>query len=185
MSHFFVNLDKLLYSFKKKSLVLLILLNLKVRGTFNSFVVTCLHPPSVCCEGCKEKVQFKDILGRYLEGEQLVSCHALPSPPEEVGVDVGEAVVLGQWEQDTRRTATVTLAAEAAVADATAGRTLPLLERNKGLNTQPPERVKIVIRQYICDMVCCGLKNIVCFIQVYISMWSNWKCLIYQFIRIF
>lgn len=72
-------------------------------------------------------------------------------------MDVGEAMVLSQGEQDTRRTATVTLAAEAAVADATAGRTFPLLERSKGLNTQQPERVKIVIRQYICEMVCCGL----------------------------
>lgn len=33
MSHFFVNLDKLLYSFKKKTLVVSILLDLKVLGT--------------------------------------------------------------------------------------------------------------------------------------------------------
>lgn len=76
----------------------------------------------------------------------VVPC---PSPPEEVGVDVREAMVLSQGEQDTCRTATVTLAAEAAVADATAGRAIPLLERNKWLNTQQPERVKIVILQYL------------------------------------
>lgn len=46
-------------------------------------------------------------------------------------MDVREAVVLSQGEEDTRRAAAVTLAAEAAVADATAGRTLPLLERDK------------------------------------------------------
>lgn len=52
-----------------------------------------------------------------------------PRIPEEVGVDVREAVVLRQGEEDTRRAAAVTLAAEAAVADATAGRTRPVLER--------------------------------------------------------
>lgn len=50
------------------------------------------------------------------------------SPPEEVGVNIREPVVLSQGEQDSCRTATLTLAAEAAVADATAGRTLPLLQ---------------------------------------------------------
>lgn len=43
-------------------------------------------------------------------------------------MDVGEAVVLSQGEEDPGRTAALALAAEAAVADATAGRTLPLLE---------------------------------------------------------
>lgn len=37
MSHFFVNLDKLLYSFKKKNpLVVSILLALKLHGTFEN-----------------------------------------------------------------------------------------------------------------------------------------------------
>lgn len=46
-------------------------------------------------------------------------------------MDVREPMVLSQGEQDARRTATLALAAEAAVADAAAGRTLPLLqERN-------------------------------------------------------
>lgn len=53
------------------------------------------------------------------------------SPPEEVGVDVGEAVVLSQGEEDTGGAATLALAAEAAVADATAGRTRPLLEERE------------------------------------------------------
>lgn len=55
--------------------------------------------------------------------------------PEQVGVDVREAVVLSQGEEDAGRAAAVTLAAEAAVADATAGRTLPLLERQTTLHT--------------------------------------------------
>lgn len=50
-------------------------------------------------------------------------------------MDVREAVVLSQGEEDTRRAAAVTLAAEAAVADATAGRTLPLLERKTRSHT--------------------------------------------------
>lgn len=50
-------------------------------------------------------------------------------PPEEVRVDVREAMVLSQGEQDARWTATLALPAEAAVADAAAGRTLPLLQQ--------------------------------------------------------
>lgn len=43
-------------------------------------------------------------------------------------MDIREAMVLRQGEQNTCWTATLALAAEAAVADATAGRTLPLLQ---------------------------------------------------------
>lgn len=42
-------------------------------------------------------------------------------------MDVGEAVVLGEREQDAGRAAAVSLPAEAAVANTAAGRTLPLL----------------------------------------------------------
>lgn len=44
----------------------------------------------------------------------------------EVGVDVGEAVVLSQREEDAGRAAAFTLPAEAAVTDPSAARTLPL-----------------------------------------------------------
>jgi len=60
-------------------------------------------------------------------------CEALSrrcsSPPAEVGVDVREAVVLSEGEQDASRAAAFTLAAEAAVANTTTGRTRPLLSR--------------------------------------------------------
>lgn len=67
MSHFFVNLDKPLYSFKKKSPLVSILLNLEARGTFK-LVLTRLHPPrsSACCEGCEEKLHLQEMLGKYL-----------------------------------------------------------------------------------------------------------------------
>lgn len=50
MFHFFVNLDKLLYSFKKKSLV-----SIFVGSKRTCSVETCFSPPhpSVCCEGWK------------------------------------------------------------------------------------------------------------------------------------
>lgn len=50
-------------------------------------------------------------------------------PPAEVGVDVWETVVLGEGEQDAGRAAAFTLAAEAAVANASTGRAPPLLRR--------------------------------------------------------
>lgn len=49
-------------------------------------------------------------------------------PPAEVGVDVRESMVLSQGEQYASRAAALTLPAEAAVANATTGRTLPLLK---------------------------------------------------------
>lgn len=65
-------------------------------------------------------VAFTVITSRHLN---------LSKPPAEVGVDVREAVVLSQREQDASRAAALTLAAEAAVANATTWRALPILRR--------------------------------------------------------
>lgn len=48
-------------------------------------------------------------------------------------MDIREAMVLSQGEQYACRAAPLALAAEAAVTNATTGRALPLLKRNKGL----------------------------------------------------
>ena len=49
-------------------------------------------------------------------------------PPAEVGVDIGEASVLRQGEEDACGTAALPLPAEAAVADAPTHWTMPLLQ---------------------------------------------------------
>lgn len=49
-------------------------------------------------------------------------------PPAEVRVDVREAMVLGQRKQDAGWAVAFTLTAEAAVANAPTGRTLPPLQ---------------------------------------------------------
>lgn len=68
-------------------------------------------------------------------------------------MDVREAVALSQGEEDTRRAAAVTLAAEAAVADATAGRTLPLLGRktklHKGSNRRSDRMCDVIVKKIV------------------------------------
>lgn len=62
-----------------------------------------------------------------------MKCYGVSRQPAEIGVDVREAVVLSQGEQYASRAAALTLTAEAAVADASARRTLPLLKEVTGL----------------------------------------------------
>lgn len=69
------------------------------------------------------------VVGNLRTPESISLNLGVVSPPAEVGVDVREAVVLSQGEQDAGRAASLTLAAEAAVANATTGRALPLLRR--------------------------------------------------------
>lgn len=67
------------------------------------------------------------------------SKQEVEAAPAEVGVDVGEAVELRQGEQDARRAPAVSLPAEAAVADAAARRTPPVLpgrRSNQAIDTQ-------------------------------------------------
>lgn len=55
--------------------------------------------------------------------------YSLAKSPGEVGVDVREAVILSQGEEDAGWAAALTLTTEAAVANASTGRAFPVLER--------------------------------------------------------
>lgn len=130
MSHFFVNLDKPLYSFKNHRLSPVCWISKRVEHWSPSSHVYTLLVLQLVAKAVKRNYIYR----RCWENIEL-ERNECRRPPEEVGVDVGEAVVLGQGEEDTRRAAAVPLAAEAAVADATAGGTLPLLERDKITHT--------------------------------------------------
>lgn len=124
MSHFFVNLDKPLYSFKNQHLSQFCWISKHVEHLNPFSHVDTLLVLQLVAEAVK-----RNYIWRKCWENISLKRNGYPRTPEEVGVDVREAVVLSQGEEDTRRAAAVTLAAEAAVADATAGRALPLLER--------------------------------------------------------